>query len=996
MLKPYYLLLVTICSWCAIASTDLVLADPAAARGTEHDLRPIMDLNGFTGPVTGLSLSSDGSILAASGQKVVRLWDLRTGRRLGVLRGEIGEGNNGDCVTVAFSPDNCELIVGVCEDNDRGSLRIYDIRDLSQVTRAFSDLPSPAQQLLFTGDGRHLVVACRTGQLRIYEWRTRTLIESQRVFSQTQLPAIYLLADASRLLCLTKTDTKLLTVPGLSLSADGERLHDRDLRRSAEYRHMISSSTDSLPVAAASLESGQWLAALVPHQVPGSEFSVRSWSAGNPAQDVTYSQHGSRITAVALSETGELAASAGADGEIHVWDAHTGTSHFRFCAMGAPVYAAFLDTANLSLGFTTTPVPVSEWRRNHYGEVDQTLNLRRGGIQDFVDSRRARLHTEQDGRVTLAYPNHTFELRYSVEGAAGYRIQLPPGISPTCFALLEPQHSTGTLPIVVGDSSGKLMELDFVSGQVLRIFEGHTGFVTSAKPTVDGRFLVTSSTDRTIRIWSLGDSPERFPAGSRVIPLLNVLVIDDDDWIAWSPRGYYDATPGCGRFVGWHVNQGDDLPAAFYSLHGFRRQLYRPDLVRLILERASIEDAIDVIEDQAESEQNWEISPLALNTDLAKPSTLEQYRAPEVRLLSPQDGTTTRTGKVHLLAEVKAPNELPITKVRILVNGRPTDNKGVSVVNDDSATGDETSFSRAVTLVPGENEICVLASNGAATSEPIIVRVAYDAPVKEINALPNLHLLSIGISDYRDASLSLRYAHEDALAFARAWQSQQDQVFGKIDTSILVNEEATAPKILTAMEQLGEQVSQRDLAVIFISAHGIRNRQLEYFLATHEIDPENLPGTGLHFSAVTKLLESLPCKVLLFVDTCHAAGITGAKAVFRDPLYELTSEEYGAIVFSSSLAREISLEDEKWGHGAFTKAILDTFGSSASDINQDGFLSLTEMEQSVSDRVTEMTDGQQHPVMKRPATIHNIPFYFVGEQESGNEDLVAGNRVGGA
>jgi uncharacterized caspase-like protein len=181
------------------------------------------------------------------------------------------------------------------------------------------------------------------------------------------------------------------------------------------------------------------------------------------------------------------------------------------------------------------------------------------------------------------------------------------------------------------------------------------------------------------------------------------------------------------------------------------------------------------------------------------------------------------------------------------------------------------------------------------------------------------------------------------------------------------------------MRQLSERVSQRDMAVIFISAHGIRDRQLEYYLATHEIDPEDLKNTGLHFSAMSQLLETLPCKVLLFVDTCHAAGITGAKAIYRDPLYELTSDEYGAIVFTSSLAREISIENEQWQHGAFTKAILDTFATPESDMNRDGFLSLTEMEQSVSDRVRTMTDGAQHPVMKRPATIHNIPFFYLGQ-----------------
>jgi len=109
----------------------------------------------------------------------------------------------------------------------------------------------------------------------------------------------------------------------------------------------------------------------------------------------------------------------------------------------------------------------------------------------------------------------------------------------------------------------------------------------------------------------------------------------------------------------------------------------------------------------------------------------------------------------------------------------------------------------------------------------------------------------------------------------------------------------------------------------------------------------------------------------------------------RDPLYELTSDEYGTIVFSSSLSREISREDEKWQHGAFTKAILDTFAAEDTDLNGDGFLSLTEMEQSVCDRVQEMTEGEQHPVMKRPATIHNIPFYYLGEGTRPNQPTLA-------
>ena len=92
----------------------------ATAAAPVNRVELVMDARGFTGPVTGLTFSSDGTMLAASGQREVRIWDLRTGRLLRVVRGEIGKGGFGDALAVAFSHDNCELVVGTREEDGRG------------------------------------------------------------------------------------------------------------------------------------------------------------------------------------------------------------------------------------------------------------------------------------------------------------------------------------------------------------------------------------------------------------------------------------------------------------------------------------------------------------------------------------------------------------------------------------------------------------------------------------------------------------------------------------------------------------------------------------------------------------------------------------------------------------------------------------------------------------------------------------------------------------
>ncbi len=50
------------------------------------------------------------------------------------------------------------------------------------------------------------------------------------------------------------------------------------------------------------------------------------------------------------------------------------------------------------------------------------------------------------------------------------------------------------------------------------------------------------------------------------------------DWIAYTPDGYYDGSPGAAKFIRWRV--GDQL----YPAAKFETQFHRPDLVRKALQ----------------------------------------------------------------------------------------------------------------------------------------------------------------------------------------------------------------------------------------------------------------------------------------------------------------------------------------------------------------------------------------------------------------------------
>src|ERR1700757_4336728 len=69
-------------------------------------------------------------------------------------------------------------------------------------------------------------------------------------------------------------------------------------------------------------------------------------------------------------------------------------------------------------------------------------------------------------------------------------------------------------------------------------------------------------------------------------PLLNMYA-HGGDWILWTDEGYYAATPGGERLMGWKVDNGIDQAASFYPAERFRQQLHRPACVQRVREKGS-------------------------------------------------------------------------------------------------------------------------------------------------------------------------------------------------------------------------------------------------------------------------------------------------------------------------------------------------------------------------------------------------------------------------
>ncbi|MFL5244801.1 MAG: WD40 repeat domain-containing protein [Gemmataceae bacterium] len=107
-------------------------------------------------------------------------------------------------------------------------------------------------------------------------------------------------------------------------------------------------------------------------------------------------------------------------------------------------------------------------------------------------------------------------------------------------------------------------------GTQMHVLEDIAGEVTCIAFSPDGKKLATGNRDGWIRTWEVRTG--RPLVTLQVLPTIKPLR-GKKDWIAFTPTGYYNASPGAARFIRWRDGQRM-LPAKALA-----ERFRRPDLV---------------------------------------------------------------------------------------------------------------------------------------------------------------------------------------------------------------------------------------------------------------------------------------------------------------------------------------------------------------------------------------------------------------------------------
>ena len=479
--------------------------------------------------------------------------------------------------------------------------------------------------------------------------------------------------------------------------------------------------------------------------------------------------------------------------------------------------------------------------------------------------------------------------------------------------------------------------------------------------SADGRTLVAGFADGTIRWFDIQDGREKlafFPYADR------------KRWVAWTPSGYYQASPGGEDLIGWHLNHGADAAADFFPASRFRAKFNRPDVIARALSAPSEAEALRLAD--VDSGRKAETHPVSVQTVLP----------PVVEILAPADGTSVTSNGVTVRYATRSPADAPVTGVRARVNGQTVtlDTRAITVASNGNA--------REVTVPIREqdSEIQLFAENKNGVSTPATVRVIWagKAPASSADAIfkPKLYVLAVGVSNYANSSFNLGLPAKDAHDFAGVMTKQKGRLYADVQVRLLTDAEATRDNVVDGLDWLQHQVTSHDVGMLFLAGHGLNDNNNRYYFLPYNADPEKLLRTGVAQSDILATLSALAGKAVFFLDTCHSgnalgtARTRGVNSGIDAFVNDLSSAENGVVVFTASTGLQLSLEDPAWGNGAFTKAVVEGLNGKA-DLQRRGTITLKGLDYYVDERVKELTNGRQSPVSLTPSGLADFPIAVV-------------------
>jgi hypothetical protein len=223
---------------------------------------------------------------------------------------------------------------------------------------------------------------------------------------------------------------------------------------------------------------------------------------------------------------------------------------------------------------------------------------------------------------------------------------------------------------------------------------------------------------------------------------------------------------------------------------------------------------------------------------------------------------------------------------------------------------------------------------------------------------PKMYALIVGVALYHHTK-SLKYTDDDAYRMYAFLKSPEGGALPDEQITILIDDAATRPNILKAMDKMISLAGEDDVILIYTSGHGLKGSFV----------PFDFDGTTKNLIAYEEWFEKLDratTKHKLFIaDACHSGSMMASARSAWEADLELFYDRYqhvapGSAFISSSKSDEVSLEYGGLRQGIFSHYLIRGLKGEA-NYDGDNLVTVEELYKYVSKEVMQYTAGAQNP-----------------------------------
>lgn len=506
-------------------------------------------------------------------------------------------------------------------------------------------------------------------------------------------------------------------------------------------------------------------------------------------------------------------------------------------------------------------------------------------------------------------------------------------------------------------------------GDKIRQFVGHSGGVISMALSSNGNRMLTLGSEGVINLWDLSDETEI------VEPLATFVFSNNNDWICATKGNYYASSKYGTKFMGFWQNRGTYSEAEFIPFDQFGIAYNRPDIVMTQL---------GIGETAMKHAYQKAVVKRLIKTNTSVEPKINSGRLPYIMEISPSKVVNSLQQKFMVKA-CDGNSSSGMSHFNFWIND-------VQVFPEQpKASGSDLTFETTFNLAPGPNIISVQPVTKTG-SEGIRKQVNYYADVDDFK--PNLYLVAVGVSEYQNSEMNLRFAAKDATDVVE--QFKTSGLFGQVHAKLITNDDATRNNISQAKELL-KKAESGDVAMIYFAGHGLLSAGLDWYFATTDVNFELPEIKGLSYSEIEGLFENINCRNrLLLLDACHSGEVDKSNAVLASngsiaanvgargfktvekpkigldnsfalmqTMFADTERGTGAVVISSAGGAEFAFESSEWQNGLFTYCLLNGLKNNKADTNNDGAIKVSELRNFVIDEVKTLSKGKQTPTTRK-------------------------------